>query len=84
MRKRTYEHQISLARQSAERAEIRQRFRQFLESNDLQRTEENAYLFAFELRLSADERVNLVDVLMTEIIPNRLFSSAHFGGVMGA
>ncbi|POU02043.1 hypothetical protein C3369_11310 [Escherichia sp. ESNIH1] len=70
MRKSKYEKQIALARQTAERVDFRRQFREFLESKNLPRTEDNAYLFAFGLQLSADERENLVDVLMTEIIPN--------------
>lgn len=67
MRKKTQEHYAKLAQKSAEKQEMRRRFRLFLERHELERSEQNAHSFAFSLSLNSNDRVNLVYDLMSEI-----------------
>ncbi|UBI17884.1 hypothetical protein [Citrobacter europaeus] len=67
MRPKTAAGYAKIARESVERNSIREEFRDFLKVRGLERNEQNAHMFAFGKTYNSNDRVKLVQILMSGI-----------------
>lgn len=67
MKRKTMTDYAKIARKSEENNALRNEFRGYLKANGLERNEQNAHIFAFGKTYYSDDRIKLVNMLMSGI-----------------